>query len=579
MSQLLTQAQLELHHRIQTDLPWFAETFCRIIPKEGGELVPFKFTPVQMYIHKKVEKQKAEKGYVRVSIYKGRQQRCSSYVGVRFFRNGIVNKARKAYILSHESDSTETLFERIEVFYDNIPEHLLSIRPGLKTRNRSKLEYKTLSQFAVGTAGVKNTGRGKTAQDLHMSEWDHYEASNINGIKSGVLQIVSATLPGTEIIRETTANGMGWAYNFALETLAGKNDYIYIFVPWFIDKEYTAAVPKGFKRTKEEEELILKYGGGPEYRFGKDNYRDEDGESYGVPGLTTDGQLQWRRLQISELGEKLFKQEYPCYLMEAFQASADSFYDSNLIEKAMKLHMYVVPDRYSPKILGVDAGRTNDRTVLTFRQGRVVHWQRKYKKMDEMTLVGIIINIIKEEDIDRVFIDYGQAYGTIDRLRELGWGHKVTGIFFGGESSKPHYKNKRAEMHGELDDWLHDGKVKLPDDQDLMGDMMSLPEPKPDSLGRLVFVPKSEIRKNTKRSPDCLDSLALTFAEPVASTEFSGVRNTKSKQAKRTGSSLRTRQRESERSGTTDDGRRHSDDELEKHWTKRRRKKAVNEWD
>lgn len=99
-----------------------------------------------------------------------------------------------------------------------------------------------------------------------------------------------ADMDGTEIIMESTANGVGNLFHELWQAAeSGKSDYIAIFVPWFWTLEYWTTPNRDFVRTEEEQTLV---------------------EAYGL----NDGQLQWRRNKITSYGEGfdwLFRQEYP----------------------------------------------------------------------------------------------------------------------------------------------------------------------------------------------------------------------------------------------------------------------------
>ncbi len=71
---------------------------------------------------------------------------------------------------------------------------------------------------------------------------------------AGVLQAVSDE-PGTEIILESTANGVGnFFHRKWRDAETGKSDYIAIFIPWFWQQEYRKASPPDFMLDEEEGE-------------------------------------------------------------------------------------------------------------------------------------------------------------------------------------------------------------------------------------------------------------------------------------------------------------------------------------
>jgi len=500
----LTERQREVHVKLSTDLEFYCKKALKIATK-AGKLVPFVWNPAQVYLHEQIEKQKAETGMVRIAILKGRQQGCSSYVSARFLHLTTWHGHMHAYILSHESSSTQTLLEKVNGYYDECPE---VVRPAKEIGNKNELRFDNKSTYKVGTAGAGNTGRSQTNQLFHGSEVAFYQ--NTDGISTGVLQTVSDE-PGTEIILESTANGIGnYFHKTCMDALAERGNYRLVFIPWYWQEEYQAKVPAGWEFTDHEMEL-------------KDLYE------------LTNEQLYWRYLKIIELkSEWMFKQEYPFTVAEAFQSSGNSFFSADDIQRARKSS---VEDPTAPLILGVDPARKGDRTVLVLRRGREVVQVIKYDEMETMQLAGIIANLIAKRNVAKVFIDFGLGYGTHDRLRELGYGAIVQGVHFGERPSDPKYLNKRAEMAFELRDWLLGGGTKLPDDEELETDLMAIPDFNQNSRGLLYLDPKDKIKAAYGKSPDIFDALILTFAYPVHSEIQHARRPTRTKNT-RGGSAL-----------------------------------------
>ena len=274
--------------RIADDFEFFAEKVLRIRAKDGS-IVPLVLNKAQKYLHARIEAQKAKTGKVRIIGLKGRQQGFSTYIQARFFWLLIRSLGGlRAYILTHEQDATNNLFEMAERFCNEAPFEI-----SLSQSNAKELHFADSEcGYKVGTAGNKATGRSSTLQLLHGSECAYWP--NASAHKAGVIQAVP-DLPGTEVILESTANGVGGMFHDDwLAAVAGESEYVPVFIPWFWQDEYRKPVPPGFKRTKAEE-LLAK-------RHGLDN-----------------GQLAWRRNKIAELKpseggnpEDLFKQEYPC---------------------------------------------------------------------------------------------------------------------------------------------------------------------------------------------------------------------------------------------------------------------------
>ncbi len=479
----------EIRIRLKEDFHYYA-CACLRIRLKSGKVIPFILNSAQRFIHDKIEEQYKKTGKVRAVILKGRQQGCSTYVEGRFYWKVTHSEGLRAFILTHDQEATNNLFEMAQRYHENCPE---LFRPTVGTQNAKELDFPNLdSGYKVGTAGTRGVGRSSTLQLFHGSEVAFWP--NADDHAKGILQAVPGA-KGTEIILESTAHGLGnYFHEQWKSSLQKDSEYIPIFIPWFWQEEYKEPVPKVFAITPEEEELIKIYK------------------------LSLE-QLVWRRKKIKELtskgmmGDKAFMQEYPCTPVEAFQStSGDSFIPSNLVMKARNSD-YNKP--YGMKYMGVDpAGPGKDKTAIIFRHGRVAYKLLSFHEDDLMKTTGIISKLIKEENPDKVLIDViGIGAGVVDRLKELGYGHTVKGINAGGTPyNAEKYKNVRAEMWGNIKEWLMDEPCSLPDEESLHEDLCA-PTYYYDSNTRMLIEKKDEIKKR-HRSPDEADALALTFAFP-----------------------------------------------------------------
>lgn len=473
----------KVRQNCKIDLKFFARNFLYIKTKNGS-LTKFTFNKAQEYIHDRLEEQKRSCGKVRAIILKGRQQGCSTYVGARFYHNTIMNMGRRTFILTHEGEATNNLFSMTKRYHEY--NHQL-LRPSTDGDSKKELRFgKIDSEYKVGTAGNKNTGRSSTIQNFHGSEAAFWE--NDQDIAAGALQAVSNE-DGTEIILESTANGMGnLFYKMSMDALKNLGDYILIFVPWFWQDEYFTEVDSDFIATPEE----LDYQ-----------------EAWGL----SDGQILWRRGKIKELGSDwLFKQEYPASVSEAFQTTGDdSFISSELALSARKRN---VQTQHAPLVIGCDPARFgDDRTAIVFRQGRSVIDHKFYIRKDTMEIANILAMIINQNNPEMVNIDVGGlGVGVYDRLVELGYKRYCHAINFGSSpTNKQRYKNKRAEMWGLMREWLEEGDI--PDDDDFQIDLIA-PSYKFDANQSLLLEKKEDMKKRGIKSPDLADALALTFAIP-----------------------------------------------------------------
>lgn len=461
---------------------------CLKIRTKAGKVEPFELNAAQEYIHSRVEEQRQHTGKVRAIILKGRQQGCSTYVEGRFYWRVSHSKGVRAFILTHEDDATANLFELASRYHENCP---APVKPSTGASNAKELYFDKLdSGYKVGTAGNKAVGRSSTVQMFHGSEVGFWP--NAQQHAAGIIQAIPDE-PGTEAFLESTANGIGNYFHQQWQAAeSGESEYIAIFVPWFWQPEYIKPVPDNFSLTHDERE-----------------YK----EAYGL----NDGQMAWRRAKIIELRDStLFKQEYPATAAEAFQVSGlDPYIAPELVTVARKVQAEPV----GPKKIGVDPARFgDDRTSVCFRQGRKVHWIRSFTKKSTMEVAGIVKKIIDEIAPDQVAIDVGGlGAGVYDRLTELVQGN-VTQLVQVNSSESPidavKYTNKRAEMWGEIKEWLQAQPAQLPDSDELHADLTQT-RYSYDSNNALRMERKEEMKKRGLRSPDTADSLGLTFAKPV----------------------------------------------------------------
>ncbi len=208
--------------------------------------------------------------------------------------------------------------------------------------------------------------------------------------------------------------------------------------------------------------------------------------------------------------EHLFRQEYLC----DFTADAeDVFIPMSLVSEACGRAYASAEVAHAPKIIGVDPARFGaDRSVIFKRRGLQAYAPEVFQKIDHMTLAARVAAAIEEFRPDAVFIDAGCGGGVIDRLHQLGF--EVTEINFGASPLKAgQYANKRAEMWGNLKEWLQAGGA-LPALPELKADLCGLRYDF-DPAGRLRLESKDALKARSGRSPDLADALALTFALPV----------------------------------------------------------------
>lgn len=188
------------------------------------------------------------------------------------------------------------------------------------------------------------------------------------------------------------------------------------------------------------------------------------------------------------------------------------------VQAAAGKHLPEDDYKKSARILGVDVARYgDDRSVIIKRQGLASFQPLIMRDIDNMELAGVVANHIDQWKPDAVFIDAGRGEGVIDRLRQLGYA--ITEVNFGGRPMDDRFVNKRSEMWSNMADWVRAGGA-IPDHPELKTDLCVPTFSYKNAQGKFALESKDHIKERGMKSPDVGDSLALTFAFPVAPRDF-----------------------------------------------------------
>lgn len=204
--------------------------------------------------------------------------------------------------------------------------------------------------------------------------------------------------------------------------------------------------------------------------------------------------------------------------------AAEQFISWQTVEDAQQRRLDFL-DKGAPLILGVDIARFgDDKSVIRGRQGRDGKPFKpiKWVGMDTVFSAGKVAEAIDRLQPQAVFIDGGGVGGgVVDILKARGY--KVIEVNFGAQARNSRmYANKRAEMWGDLREWLKTAAIDS--DPELHDDLVG-PEYGFDKDGRVILERKEDMKRRGLASPDDGDSLALTLAEPVQRTDMPTGRN------------------------------------------------------
>lgn len=270
-----------------------------------------------------------------IIILKARQQGMSTATEGVFFKAitigmpGDTPYQKTAMVISYDEDSAQAINEMSDRFYQFLPQELKPMKrnsrgKGLLLENPSNVpsEFEKnpglQSKFIIDTANNLYAGSGKTINYIHISELPKW--SKPEETMKSLMQSVPKN--NAIVILESTANGAGDYFNLIWDqAVAGENDYIPVFLPWFTHKEYSdpfySELDKiAFTRSLDDEEMQLI-------------------ELFKV----SLEQLQWRRNTIKNKcagSIDTFHQEYPSTAEEAFLTSGRPRFDIPTLREYMK---------------------------------------------------------------------------------------------------------------------------------------------------------------------------------------------------------------------------------------------------
>jgi len=168
-------------------------------------------------------------------------------------------------------------------------------------------------------------------------------------------------------------------------------------------------------------------------------------------------------------------------------------------------------DHFGQERMGIDvAGTGSNNSVIVKRSAGYAEMLFKSDSIDLMDFAGKIMIESKNFNTDRRYIDnIGIGAGVYSRLREQGF--RVVGANVALKAADSRFFNKRAEVYWRLREWIKSGG-KLSKDKDW--NQLLYIKYKADSSGKLQIIPKIELLREGKESPDAADALALTFYDP-----------------------------------------------------------------
>lgn len=170
----------------------------------------------------------------------------------------------------------------------------------------------------------------------------------------------------------------------------------------------------------------------------------------------------------------------------------------------------ITPLENSPVIKGLDCGAGGDKSVIVTRKGGKVYSIKRLTTPDSQVLINWALGDYATDNADIMRVDnvgigwavYGALYDKIGSSIEAADSRKTA-------DNPTRFANKRAEMYWTLRDQFEKGLISIPDDKDLIDQLLAT-KAVYDS-GKIRIIGKAHVKKTLGHSPDELDGLALSY--------------------------------------------------------------------
>lgn len=299
-------------------------------------LVPLRMNEAQSRLFVVMLDQAAQGKPIRIVILKSRKLGISTFVQMFATFLCAYTENAKAITIAHSEQATKEIFDIARLAAECHKE----VRPCDVTAELRWSDCR--GHYMCLAAGGVAVAAGGTPSFLHLSElakWHtNKESTFVNACNS------VPYVPETIVVHESTARGRDLFFQLFDDARHDPaHQYKSIFAAWYLDLTLVAPVPDGFVVDEDEERLRTR--------------AERDG------CMVSDGQLQWRRNKIAEIGDDLFRQEYPSTAEEAIQGSKGLIFPHmrDALVSEVPFDPQAVP--HSERVGGIDFGY-NDPTAI-----------------------------------------------------------------------------------------------------------------------------------------------------------------------------------------------------------------------
>ena len=301
------------------DFETHARSFWTVQPRDKSARIPFVLNPPQRIVEYECRKLQNAGKLVRVKVLKGRQEGISTYWTARMQHFSSSNKGRFAISVADKLSLPATWLDRAKKWHEETP-HVL--RPKLAKSNALEMDFRDMgSKYMIGSQLGQTPGMGLTLQGAHLSELSDWR--DPKKITDDLFPSIPKDNPDSIVALEGTGWMVGtWWCEQCMMSLEGDDEFVLIFLPWFIMPNY-AKPPVGVLIDFTESEYTDEERHTVELARVWSEQHPDHAYLAGFKGLTI-GHIAWRRWTIRNefSGDVVrFSSKYPCTVDEAFMSA------------------------------------------------------------------------------------------------------------------------------------------------------------------------------------------------------------------------------------------------------------------
>lgn len=326
------------------------------IRDDREQVRPIRLNRSQERILAAMMDQAADEQPIRVVCGKARKHGASTLIQLLFVFLCAHYPNQRAITIAHEADATNEIFDIAQ----RAAERYAPIVP-VDPKDRVIRYYGQGSRYTCHTAGGVAVGAGGTPNLLHQSElskWEKNKAKTEYNSKISVPRRLT-----TIVFVESTFCGRELFHNNFTKAAEPDNPYAQLFNAWYLDERCVIDGFAGFALNDEERRLV---------RMAHDQ---------GIE--LSKGQLAWRRSMVAELGEDVFRQEFPSTPEEAVQGTAGLLFPHmwDCLVDDLPFDMSNVPAE--DLVGGIDFGYHDPTVIWTAVYNSGVLWLAQYYRRAE----------------------------------------------------------------------------------------------------------------------------------------------------------------------------------------------------